>query len=242
MFESNDKSHRSLTLTSSQFFEKFGNDPNMWIERRAAYTKSTAANSMVGMILGIGDRHSQNILIDEQTAEVIHIDFGITFEQGRALRTPEQVPFRLTPDVIDGFGITGVQGVFTRSCMETLSVLRANTEAILTICEVFVHDPLHRWTVSHRKQQRIENRNIAGDGNDDEQQDANHAATHAQQNPQHTPNLEADRVMGRLRQKLQGQADDGVQMDISAQVKRAIQEATDESNLSKMYFGWAPFL
>jgi serine-protein kinase ATM len=31
---------------------------------------------MIGYILGIGDRHVQNILIDENTAELIHIDFG----------------------------------------------------------------------------------------------------------------------------------------------------------------------
>lgn len=190
---------------------------------------------MVGMILGIGDRHAQNILIDERTAEVLHIDFGITFEQGRALRTPEQVPFRLTSDVIDGFGVTGVQGVFTRSCIDTLRVLRANAEAILTICEVFVHDPLQCWTVSSVKQKRIENRAIR-DQEDGEGQLPQGNST------KEPANLEASRVLGRLRQKLQGQADDGVQLDLSAQVKRAIQEATDESNLSKMYYGWASFL
>lgn len=31
---------------------------------------------MVGYILGIGDRHVKNILIDKTTGEVIHIDFG----------------------------------------------------------------------------------------------------------------------------------------------------------------------
>lgn len=35
-------------------------------------------------MLGIGDRHAQNILLDYKTAQVIHIDFGITFEQVRA--------------------------------------------------------------------------------------------------------------------------------------------------------------
>ena len=32
--------------------------------------------SSVGYIVGLGDRHIQNILIDEQTAELIHIDLG----------------------------------------------------------------------------------------------------------------------------------------------------------------------
>ena len=30
----------------------------------------------VGYIVGLGDRHIQNILIDKQTAEFIHIDLG----------------------------------------------------------------------------------------------------------------------------------------------------------------------
>ena len=50
--------------------------------------------SLVGHILGLGDRHLQNILIDKQTAELVHIDLGIAFEQGRLLPTPETVPFR----------------------------------------------------------------------------------------------------------------------------------------------------
>jgi len=69
---------------------------------------------LVGYILGLGDRHVQNILIDRHTAELIHIDFGVAFEQGRILPTPETVPFRLTRDVIDGMGIAGVEGIFRR--------------------------------------------------------------------------------------------------------------------------------
>lgn len=31
---------------------------------------------IVGYIMGLGDRHVQNILIDKQSAELIHIDLG----------------------------------------------------------------------------------------------------------------------------------------------------------------------
>lgn len=45
----------------------------------------------VGYIVGLGDRHSMNILIDQATAEVVHIDLGVAFEQGLMLKTPERV-------------------------------------------------------------------------------------------------------------------------------------------------------
>jgi hypothetical protein len=41
--------------------------------------------------VGLGDRHSMNILIDQDTAEVVHIDLGVAFEQGLMLKTPERV-------------------------------------------------------------------------------------------------------------------------------------------------------
>ena len=35
------------------------------------------------LILGIGDRHRSNILVSRKTGEVLHIDFGLTFEQSK---------------------------------------------------------------------------------------------------------------------------------------------------------------
>ncbi|EPS70319.1 hypothetical protein M569_04441, partial [Genlisea aurea] len=124
------------------FLERFLN-PADWFERRLAYTRSVAASSMVGYIVGLGDRHARNILIDEVTAEVVHIDLGVAFEQGLMLKTPERVPFRLTRDIIDGMGVTGVEGVFRRCCEESLSVMRTNKDALLKIIEVhFFFKPL----------------------------------------------------------------------------------------------------
>jgi len=78
------------------FFVESFPDPRDWFERRLTYTRSVASNSIVGYIVGLGDRHAQNILIDEKTAELVHIDLGVAFEQGKMLHMPELVPFRLT--------------------------------------------------------------------------------------------------------------------------------------------------
>ncbi|CAI7747477.1 unnamed protein product [Closterium sp. NIES-54] len=65
--------------------------PADWFDRRLTYTRSVAATSMVGYVVGLGDRHAMNILLDERSAEVVHIDLGIAFEQGLMLKTPEKV-------------------------------------------------------------------------------------------------------------------------------------------------------
>ena len=44
--------------------------------------------------------------------QVVHIDLGIAFEQGRFLTTPELVPFRLTRDIVDGMGAAGARQGF----------------------------------------------------------------------------------------------------------------------------------
>ena len=63
------------------------------------------------------------------------------------LPIPERVPFRLTADVVDGMGTSGTQGVFQRCAVETLRVLRDESEVLFTVLEVFKHDPLHSWSV-----------------------------------------------------------------------------------------------
>lgn len=51
------------------FLENF-RQPGTWFERRLTYTRATAVNSMAGHLIGLGDRHSQNILVDRRSAEV----------------------------------------------------------------------------------------------------------------------------------------------------------------------------
>ena len=36
--------------------------------------------SMVGYILGLGDRHPSNLMLDQISGRVLHIDFGDCFE------------------------------------------------------------------------------------------------------------------------------------------------------------------
>lgn len=126
------------------FFKSFRN-PQEWFSARQLWAASTAQMSIVGYILGLGDRHCSNILIDTKTAACIHIDLGIAFGQGQFLAIPERVPFRLTRDVIDGFGAPGKNGKFHAAASRTLSELRRQKVHILSVLDVLKYDALYRW-------------------------------------------------------------------------------------------------
>uniref|UniRef100_A0A6Q2X7D8 non-specific serine/threonine protein kinase n=1 Tax=Esox lucius TaxID=8010 RepID=A0A6Q2X7D8_ESOLU len=216
-------------------------DPAVWLEKRLAYTRSVATSSIVGYIVGLGDRHIQNILIDEQTAELVHIDLGVAFEQGKILPTPETVPFRLSRDIVDGMGITGVEGVFRRCCEKTMEVMRNSQAVLLTIVEVLLYDPLFDWTMNPLKafylQQQLEeqaelqatlNSTLGGDD-----MEAHRKSSSDSQNF----NKVAERVLLRLQEKLKG-VEEGTVLSVGGQVNLLIQQASDPNNLSRLFPGW----
>jgi ataxia telangiectasia mutated family protein len=129
------------------FHEHFAS-PKDWYFAQSKFSSSVAATSIVGFIVGLGDRHPNNILIDTKTGEVVHIDYGICFDAGRLLKIPEIVPFRLTRDMVDGLGSLGTQGPFSKTCEDLLLALKKNSALVTAVVEVFVVDPLFNWAVA----------------------------------------------------------------------------------------------
>ncbi|CAB3982970.1 serine- kinase ATM [Paramuricea clavata] len=219
------------------FLEKFP-DPSLWFEKRLAYTRSVATASIVGYIVGLGDRHVQNILIDCNTAELIHIDLGVAFEQGKMLPTPETVPFRLTRDLVDGMGVSGVEGVFRRCCQKTMEVMRTSQEALLTIVQVLLFDPLYVWTLSPLKAMSLQRKPDM-----DASSDVTSSSVLERRDSldESSVNKMAERVLVRLRQKLDG-VEDGTLLSVKGQVNHLIREARDPKNLCRLFPGWQPWI
>jgi serine-protein kinase ATM len=63
------------------YFTECHKSPMSWFRMRLNYARSVATTSIVGHIIGLGDRHLSNILMDNENGEVVHIDLGIAFEQ-----------------------------------------------------------------------------------------------------------------------------------------------------------------
>jgi len=229
-----------------EFLERFPS-PSNWHMARQQYSRSVAVSSIVGYIVGIGDRHPNNILFDHTTGELVHIDFGITFEAGRALRVPELVPFRLTRDMVDGLGCLGTCGLF-RWCSETaMEVLRGSSALVTAVTEVFVHDPVYFWSLTPRNVRQNDPATateppsganvlgdapvvawaIAGGGGGGSATDGNEMAR---------------RALLAVKAKLHGAHESDTALGVPAHVGWVLHEATDISNLARMYFGWSPWL
>ena len=206
------------------FFERF-QDPDDWFQKRLNYTRSTATISILGWVLGLGDRHCHNILLDEESGEAIHIDLGVAFEAGRVLPVPEVVPFRLTRDIVDGMGVTKTEGVFRRCCEFSMDALRAEKDAIMTLLNVLRYDPLYSWTVSPLKARRMQ---------EPAREEEEGVGSVGSRRPEDEAG-EAARALAIVEKKL------SKTLSTAATVNELIQQATDERNLAVLFAGWAPY-
>lgn len=107
-----------------------------WLERRTNYTRSLGVMSMVGYILGLGDRHPSNLMLDKITGKIIHIDFGDCFEVAmHREKYPERVPFRLTRMLTYAMEVSNIEGSFRITCENVMRVLRDNKESLMAVLE-----------------------------------------------------------------------------------------------------------
>ncbi len=115
---------------------------------RERFLKSYAASSVAGYVLGIGDRHLDNFLIDMKDGEVLAIDFGIAFGNGIQLTIPELMPFRLTRQIEGVMAPYSHYGIFGATLTYVFRALQEKKEILLDCSEIFVKDPLFDWVKS----------------------------------------------------------------------------------------------
>ena len=167
---------------------------------------------MTGHVLGLGDRHGENILLEEGTGGVFHVDFNCLFDKGLTFDKPELVPFRLTHNMVDAMGPYGYEGPFRKSSELTYGLLRQNKDTLMTVLETFVHDPTTDF-VGKKKRSTI--------------------------GVPETPQEILESVSGKLKGLLRGE---NVPLGVEGYVDVKIREAVSPHNLASMYIGWCAFL
>ncbi|KAI9731830.1 MAG: serine/threonine-protein kinase M1 [Claussenomyces sp. TS43310] len=199
-------------------------DSSAWFNARLKYTRSCAVMSMVGTILGLGDRHGENILFEEGNGGTFHVDFNCLFDKGLTFAQPERVPFRLTHNMVDAMGVYGYEGPFRTSSELTLRLLRQHEETLMTILEAFVYDPTLDLLAKKNKAKTRE-REGGGVG----------AGAGA-------PADTAQGVLDAIRRKVRGLlAGESVPLGVEGQVDELIKQAVSPRNLAAMYIGWCAF-
>jgi FKBP12-rapamycin complex-associated protein len=220
-----------------------------WLDRRTTYTRSLAVMSMTGYILGLGDRHPSNLMLDRLTGKVVHIDFGDCFEAA-ILREkyPEKVPFRLTRMLTYAMEVSGIEGSFRITCEYVMGVLRDNKESLMAILEAFAYDPLINWGFDLPAQtiadatgtniQQVNTVELLRHGQIDEQE----AARLEVQQKIEIRNARAQLVLKRITDKLTGNDFHRYkELNVPNQVDKLIQQATSVENLCQHYIGWCSF-
>ena len=124
-----------------EWFVELFPEPGAWFNARLRFTRSCAVMSLVGHVLGLGDRHGENILLETGQGGAFHVDFNCLFDKGRTFDTPETVPFRLTHHMTDAMGAHGAEGPFRKAGELTLALLRQHEHTLMTALYPFVHDP-----------------------------------------------------------------------------------------------------
>ena len=208
----------------SNWFVKNFPDPQSWFMARMAFVRSTAVMSMMGYIIGLGDRHLENINVDTTTGDTFHVDMNCLFNKGETLAVPEVVPFRLTHNMVDVFGPVGVEGPFRIACEIALKVMRDEKDVLMSMLRPFIYDPLVDWAKGSKT------------GGVDT-------------GKTHLTRVE-DRLSGVVTDPLEKKKDEkrskktliNHALSVEGQVSHVINEATTVNNLAVMYWGWAPYL
>ncbi|KAJ3037492.1 hypothetical protein HDV00_001667 [Rhizophlyctis rosea] len=128
------------------FMQKLASSPEAFLTLRKEFSRSFGALNICSYLLGIGDRHLENFLVDMKSGRVIAIDFGHAFGSAtEVLPVPELVPFRLTKQMIMFMQPLGIQGLMMHPMVQVMAAMQEGKDALLNAMDIFIKEPLMEW-------------------------------------------------------------------------------------------------
>ncbi|XP_076445486.1 DNA-dependent protein kinase catalytic subunit-like [Babylonia areolata] len=114
---------------------------------RCAMLTSHAVVCICQYLLGIGDRHLSNFMINLKTGHMVGIDFGHAFGTAtQFLPVPELMAIRLTRQIVNVGLPLKVKGMLENTMVHVLRALRQNHDLLLATMDVFVKEVSLDWT------------------------------------------------------------------------------------------------
>ena len=107
----------SVKYSESEYVENWCSVSFSRYSSRVSYARTAAVMSVVGYILGLGDRHGENILLDSTTGDCVHVDFNCLFNKVAIIISSSLFSFmKLKTEHADSLNITiffGIQLLMT---------------------------------------------------------------------------------------------------------------------------------
>ena len=112
------------------FFKEIAENPQDNQKYIDNYINSLAGYCAVNYILGIGDRHNDNLMFDTK-GKLFHIDFGFILNNDPKI----YYKFKLTQDMVDLIGGTDSEKykIFKQKCVNAYLILRDNARTIINM-------------------------------------------------------------------------------------------------------------
>ena len=131
--------------------------PEAFLAARRVFAASLAASSISGWIVGLGDRHCENILLDVAHGSLIHVDFGYAFGTGTStLSIPEIVPFRATRTFLGALEPLDAKEWLEADMARVLTALQSGKNLLEGAMDIFIRDPILDWTRETQKGDDVE--------------------------------------------------------------------------------------
>uniref|UniRef100_A0A8C0BSU3 DNA-dependent protein kinase catalytic subunit n=1 Tax=Buteo japonicus TaxID=224669 RepID=A0A8C0BSU3_9AVES len=134
-------------------FLKMSTSPEAFLSLRSHFASSHALMCISHWILGIGDRHLSNFMINKETGGMVGIDFGCAFGSAtQFLSVPELMPFRLTRQFVNLMMPVKESGLIYSVMVHALRAYRADPDLLISTMDVFVKEPSLDWKNFEQRQ------------------------------------------------------------------------------------------
>ncbi|XP_069076234.1 DNA-dependent protein kinase catalytic subunit isoform X2 [Pleurodeles waltl] len=134
-------------------FIKMSTTPESFLALRSHFASSHALICISHWVLGIGDRHLSNFMINLETGGMVGIDFGHAFGSAtQFLPVPEMMPFRLTCQFLNLMLPMRESGLINSVMIHALRAYRADPDLLINTMDVFVKEPSLDWKNFELKQ------------------------------------------------------------------------------------------
>uniref|UniRef100_A0A4W3HU56 DNA-dependent protein kinase catalytic subunit n=1 Tax=Callorhinchus milii TaxID=7868 RepID=A0A4W3HU56_CALMI len=140
---------------SRRAFIKMSTTPEAFLALRSHFASSHALMCISHWILGIGDRHLSNFMVNLETGGMVGIDFGHAFGSAtQFLPVPELMPFRLTRQILNLMLPMKESGLIRSIMVHGLRAFRLDPDLLLSTMDIFVKEPSLDWKNLELKQMK----------------------------------------------------------------------------------------